>query len=403
MSDTDPVGVGIVGTGQRGAAYAWGIARTSGLRVAGLCDTNAERMESFARDCDLADVRRTTQLPELLTDEQVGAVFVAVPDKHHRHVAEAAFAAGKHVMLEKPMALSEADCRAIIAAKQQAGRVLQIGFILRCTPFYRKIKAIVDAGTLGQMTSISASENLGTSHSASYMRRWHRKSVNSGSFLLAKCCHDLDMLSWLIGSRPVRVASFGDNNFFLPGKQPSTHCSICPKQSSCPFRFDGGFVYMSAAEKANPSRYDFDLCVYNDDKDIIDNQVCILEYANAVRATFSLQLFHPEQSKRYITITGTEAHLTGNLEENLVRVQFVADGRVEEHDVSDEVAGGHAGGDQPALEAFVQAARTGTEASADLLDGLAGTVVGVAIEQARLTRQVVEIDPQQYRIDADQP
>jgi predicted dehydrogenase len=353
-------------------------------------------MESMARALDLpAETRLATELAAFLEGDAAEAVLVTVPDRYHKDVAVPCFEAGKHVMLEKPMALTADDCRAILRAHEKARRVLQIGFVLRCTPFYRRIKEVVSGGRLGQVMGIQAAEHLGLSHSSAYMRRWHRQRANSGSFLLTKCSHDLDLLSWLTGSRPSAVASFGDNNFFLPDKQPAEYCSACPVRETCPYRFDGGFVYMTDEEKADPSKCGFDRCVYTPDKDIVDNQVCILEFANGVRATFALQLFHP-RGGRSIAISGTEGFLSGWMEDHRVRVEF-NDGRPPEtHDLTAEVAGGHGGGDARFVDEFVEAVRAGTEPVTDLLAGLASTVVGAAIEEARARRKVVRIPPSHY-------
>lgn len=398
-SATDTVRIGIIGTGQRAVAFARQLAETPGVDLNVLCDTDDHRLHAFAAEHELTDRTLTTRLDEALAG--VDAVVLTVPDFAHRDVAVAAFEAGRHVMLEKPMALTVEDCKAIIRAKQKSGKVLQLGFVLRCTNFYRTVKQVVDSGKLGQIMSISAVEYLGMSHSSSFMRRWHRKSANSGSFLLTKCSHDMDLLNWLTDSRARRVASFGDNNYFLPRKQPATHCSICPEAERCRYRFNGGFVYMTPEDKADPSRNDFDLCVYNPDKDVVDNQVCILEYENEVRATFTLQLFCPPSlhSGRGLTITGSEAYLVGG---NALREQIhihYSDGReMEVIDASATNASGHGGGDAEFIAGFVRAIQTGTEPPADLNAGLASTVAGVALEQARREGRVVEIDAAAYEV-----
>ena len=393
--------IGIVGTGQRAFAYVRELRQAEDLDVTCLCDISRERLEDFAVTARLSDARLVTDVDQLLSGELVEGVIVCVPDRFHKDVAVRCFNAGKHVLLEKPMALTTADCQAIIKAMRESGRLLQIGFVLRYTPFYTRVKEVVDSGKLGQVMGIAASEHLGVDHGASYMRRWHRKRANSGSFLLAKCCHDLDMLSWLAGARVSSVASFGDNNFFLPAKRQATHCSVCHIAQSCPYRFDlhadDLFVYTTQADRRNPSRSDLDLCVYNDDKDIVDNQVCILEFENDVRATFSLQLFHPGGTERTITIIGSEGYLTGRYEDHRFQVAYSRDDRVEEYDVSGvHVEGGHLGGDRRLVRDFAAALRGEVPPRADWRDALAGDVVGIAMERARETRTVVTVDPGDY-------
>ncbi len=400
MKSKDNIRFGIVGTGMRGEAFVQLVSQQSGGEVTCVCDTNPTRLEAFANKHfdDNAAVVKTTELSKMLSGDLIDVAIITVPDRFHKDVAISCLDAGKHIMLEKPMALSVDDCRAIISAKHRAGKILQIGFVFRFSPFFRKIKELLEAGTIGQLMSISACEYLGVSHSASYMRRWHRKHANSGSFMLAKCSHDSDLLHWLTGSYTSRVSSFGDTNFLLPEKAPATHCSKCPQAETCPYRFDGGFVYMTPADQADPSANDFDLCVFNDDKDLVDNQVSILEFANGVRATFSLQLFHPEESKRYVTFTGTDGFITGCMQDHLVKLQNNRDDQVEQFDVTPADTSGHGGSDRKLVSDMVELIRSGQNLDDSLRDGMASTVVALAIEQARSTGQVVNIDPSEYEI-----
>ncbi len=403
MKSKEAIRFGIVGTGHRGEAFARLVSQQSGAEVTCVCDTNPARLDAFSSKCfdDDSDVLKTINLDEMLSGDLIDVAMITVPDRFHKDVAIKCLDAGKHIMLEKPMALTVDDCRAIISAKQRAGKILQIGFVFRFSPFFRKIKELLAAGTIGQLISISACEYLGVSHSSSYMRRWHRKRENSGSFMLAKCSHDIDLLHWLTGSYTSRVSSFGDTNFLLPSKAPATHCSKCPQAETCPYRFDGGFVYMTPADQADPSANNFDLCIFNDDKDIVDNQVSILEFANGIRATFSLQLFHPDQSKRYVTLTGTEGFITGCMQDHIVKLQYNCDDRIEEFDVTPADTSGHGGSDRKLVSDMVEFVRRDQNLDDSLRDGMASTVVALAIERARSRGEVVNIEPSEYEIEAD--
>ncbi len=405
MEEMGRVRIAIIGTGQRARAFAMMVSRFNTIELTALCDIDAERLESFAahREFFNAETEREFEPPKLYTDfdkllgdDVCDAVIITVPDSAHREVAEKAFNAGKHCMLEKPMALTAEDCHAIIKAKEKSGCILQMGFVLRCTPFYRKIKEIVDSGKLGQIMSIDACEYLNVSHSVSYMRRWHRKKVNSGSFLLAKCSHDLDLLAWLANSHPVKVASFGGNNFFLPSKQPETHCSKCPDKKVCPYEFtrqSDNFIFIDDRAHKDPLKYNLDLCVYNDDKDIVDNQVVIIEFENKIRAQFSLQCFYPgDLSERMIRINGSAAYLEAKFTKNIIEVTK-QEKKKEIIDLNEEVSmnDGHGGGDKPFLEEFIACIINKKEPVADLHAGLNSNLLAMAIDQAMLTGQVIQL------------
>ena len=387
----------IIGVGQRGYGYVSTITKYApGAKITALCDISPERLDEFAVTAGVDAIPRFYNVDDLLANGDFNAAIITVPDRFHCEVAVACLKAGKHIMLEKPMALTAADCRTIIATAKAYNRIIQIGFVLRFLPLYRKVREIVSSGELGDILNISASECLGVMHGASYMRRWHRKCENSGSFMLAKCSHDIDILSAIAGSRITRVASFGSCRYFTPDKRKYDFCSACP-DSSCRFRFGREMVQMTEAEKADPSRNKFDLCVYNDDKDIVDHQITLMEFENGIKCDFTLNLFAPV-AKRTIAVFGSNGYLHGDTATREILLTY-SDGRpARTVSYAETNASGHGGSDLDFLREFVHGVETGSKPEADLMAGLASTVAGVAIEQARLSGQVVNIKPEDYRL-----
>ena len=388
--------IALIGVGQRGYGYIGTITKYApAAKITALCDTSAERLDEFAATAGL-DVPKFYKLDDLIAHGDFNVAIITVPDPFHCEVAVACLKAGKHIMLEKPMALNAADCRKIIATAQEYNRIIQVGFVLRFHPLYRAVREIVASGELGNILNISASECLGVMHGASYMRRWHRKSANSGSFMLAKCSHDIDILSAVAGARISRVASFGSCRFFTPDKLKHNFCSECP-DTSCRFRFGGEMVQMTAQEKAAPSAKKFDLCVYNDDKDLVDHQITLMEFENGIKCDFTLNLFAPV-AKRTIAVFGTNGYLHGDTATQEILLTY-SDGRpARTVSCAETNASGHGGSDLDFLLEFVHCVETGSKPEADLMAGLASTVAGVAIEQARLSGQVINIKPEDYRL-----
>lgn len=388
--------IAIVGTGQRAEAFINLIYNSSQTELAALCDQNPQRLKDFSKKYECSDKMQYTSLEQMLKEAEFDALIITVPDFQHAETAIKALQNGKHILLEKPMALTVEQCRNIFAAQKVSGKIIQLGFVLREHPMYKKIKEIINTGTLGQILSINATEDIGVMHGASYMRRWHRKSVNCGSFILAKCSHDLDLLSWFAAAYPKRVASFGSNDFFSPEKQKYQHCSQCP-DLSCRFRFKEEFVYLSKPERNAPSKYGFDLCVYNSDKDIVDNQVIILEYANGIKATFSLNLF-AGTPRRTIQITAANAYLSGDTSTN--EIQIIRSDGGENKNISCTAknnGSGHGGSDKLFFDNFIDSIRNGVKPCSDFYSGLVTTVIGTAIEKARLGKRVVEISASEYK------
>lgn len=385
----------VIGVGQRGYAYVSMLKNHPQVELVALCDTSAERVNCFAAELGCSHVPCFYSVDELLAGGKFDAVIITTPDFTHKECAVKCFEAGKHVMLEKPMAPTVAESREIIAAAQRSKKMLQIGFVLRCHPVFKGVKKELESGTIGELLSINCSESLRVMHGASYMRRWHRKSGNSGGFLLAKCSHDLDLMSDFTGSLPVKVASFGGVNFFTPDKQKAPVCSKCPDQE-CRFRFKGEMVRMTPEEKAAPAEKSFDLCVFNADKDVVDNQQVLLEYANGVRGTFSLNLFAPVP-KREWRLVGTLGYIDADTAKKEYTVTF-SDGRegFTRHCEADNTSA-HDGSDMIFLNEFVDNILSGKAPEADAFAGLSSTVIGNAADKARLTGSVVDISLEEYK------
>lgn len=391
--------IAVIGVGQRGYAAVNLIKKSFSERaqLTALCDTAPERVDEFAAQLGVEDIPRFYTVDDLIAKGDFDAAIITVPDFAHRDCAIAVLNAGKHIMLEKPMALTAADCRDIIRAAERNDRIIQIGFVLRFHPVYMTAKKILASGEIGKVLNISASECLGVMHGASYMRRWHRKNANSGSFMLTKCSHDIDILSQVAGSRVARVCSFGSTDYFTPDKLKYEYCSECP-DTSCRFRFGGEMVRMTDQEKAAPSVKRFDLCVYNDDKDVVDHQNTLMEFENGIKCDFSLNLFAPV-AKRTLTVYGTDGYLFADTTADTIQLHF-SDGRESRvepcHKTNDS---GHDGSDYGFMSDFIDCVTTGRKPTSDTASGLASTVVGCAIEKSRRSGQVVNIDPREYETD----
>ncbi len=389
--------IAVIGVGQRGCHYAAMLAKHPQVELAAMCDKSPERLQVFAKELELEGVPLFYDLEELFAHAQFDAAVITVPDFEHCSTAVACCSHGKHIMLEKPMAPTAAECRRIIQASQDNNTIIQIGFVLRNHPIFSRVIEIARSGALGQILNIASAENISVMHGASYMRRWHRKVANSGGFLLAKCSHDIDIIATAANSHVKRVAAFGSLDHFTHDKQKYEYCSECPDQS-CRYRFGGDFVRMTEVEKSAPAQKKFDLCVYNNDKDIVDHEVAIMDFANGIKASFSLNLF-AEVPKRTINICGTEGILYADTAEECIHIHYSNGKSYEKIKCKPQDASGHGGSDKGFLNDFVDSVLNHTAPAADYMAGLASTVIGNAIEKAMQSGKVVEIAPQEYQLE----
>jgi predicted dehydrogenase len=188
------VTVSIVGAGFMGSAHAANYAALGGrVRVKTVCSRSLERAARVARTVAAEPI---ADLDAAVGDPEVEAVDVCVPTPLHREVAEAAFAAGKHVFLEKPIALTLADADAIVAAAERAGRLLQVGLVLRFWPEYVELARLVAGGELGRPLTVSA---LRLSPPADWAD-WFADRAQSGGVPVDLMVHDFDQANRLLGT-----------------------------------------------------------------------------------------------------------------------------------------------------------------------------------------------------------
>ncbi|GAB4459416.1 MAG: Gfo/Idh/MocA family oxidoreductase [Armatimonadaceae bacterium] len=191
MAETE-LKVGIVGAGHIAAVHARHLARVSGVRLVAVADTHRERAEVLATSYGAASYEGADPM---LRDQAVDAVVVCVPTESHAEITEAALAAGKHVLCEKPMALTVADCDRMIAA-QKAESVLAVGQVVRFFPEYANAKRLVESGAVGAPAAVRLRRNVSGKHSS---KDWYSDPKRGGGVIFDLLVHELDWLLWCFG------------------------------------------------------------------------------------------------------------------------------------------------------------------------------------------------------------
>lgn len=378
--------------GARGRSFIKRLASLAEVEIAWLVDVSADRLDMALALTGERSPRVTRETAEALADPALAAVLIATPDHLHAEQAIAAFAAGKHVFLEKPMAATLADGRAVLSARARAGRVLRLGYVLREAPFFRSVRQAITEGRVGRVLSVRLADDLSVVHGASYRRRWHRRSAASGGLMVHKGCHDLDLICWLLASRPTRVASFGAADLFARAP-PAPFCSICPERGVCPYVDTGAYEARTPAEAADPTAHGLDVCVFGDDSDIVDRQVVAFEMASGAQGVFSLAMGNPGRSDRTFTLIGDAGRIDGRFGEGSWTLTPIH-GQPFAWSAGPDSKSGHAGGDEGVLRAFLRAcaAEGPVPWSGDTdEDALRGLAFALAAETARKTGRVVAL------------
>jgi myo-inositol 2-dehydrogenase/D-chiro-inositol 1-dehydrogenase/scyllo-inositol 2-dehydrogenase (NAD+) len=189
----------VIGTGRAGLVHAANIKHhIKQAELAALCDSNPEELARVGRE--LSVERQYPDYREALRDPEVEAVVIATPAFLHREIACEAAARGKHVFLEKPMALSVAECNAINDAVAQARVTLQIGFMRRFDAAFLEAKQLLDSGEIGRVMIIKS-----TGRGPGLPPQWIYDVRKSNGILAEVNSHDFDSVRWLVGSDIVRV------------------------------------------------------------------------------------------------------------------------------------------------------------------------------------------------------
>ncbi len=418
-----PLTVALVGLGHRGNGYArYAAKHPDKMKIVAAAEPNRLRLDSARERYDLAPDACFDGYESLAAAPKLAdAVINSTMDKMHHASAISLIRAGYHMLLEKPIAESEQEVREILEAAENAGRTVIICHVLRYAPFYQTLKKLVADGRIGEIVSLRTSEHVSYHHmAAAYVRGRWRKEADSTPMLLAKCCHDLDLLAWLMsGHEPVKAASFGSLKQFRPEHAPAGSAERCLEgcriESTCPYSARLNYVVQNhwgtyaweaienlddptTEQKLQSLRKDnpYGRCVWHCDNDVVDHQNVIVEFDNGAIASHEM-FCATARPTRQVHVIGSAGEIEGDMEAGRItlRKPELAAGRgyaQEEIDIGVR-NDGHGGGDERLVADFV-AVLQGHRASqgvTHIVDSLTGHRMVFAAEESRRTGRVVEL------------
>jgi predicted dehydrogenase len=408
-----PIGVAVLGAGQRGAGFGRHLEASPELaKVAAVAEPRKDYREAFAKAHGLPKDRVFKDWKEFLAKPKVcDAVVVATMDREHAEPAVKALEKGYHLFLEKPMASSLEDCRRIESAQRRSGRMAAVCHSMRYHKVYRRIRELTQSGAIGDLVSMDQIEQVAFWHYAhSFVRGNWAKEAFSSPMLLSKSCHDIDYLAYLSGRKCLRVSSFGNLKYFRPENAPkgaAKRCTdSCPLESSCAYSALKLYVHADREEwPGSVPSADHSLeahleavrtgpygrCVWHCDNDVVDHQVVALEYEGGITATFTMSAFTQELGRK-VTLHGTEGDLFYDEAQGALTLRHFAGNDIERMELGQE-SGGHGGGDARALRGWLEAIRSGDRKSilTDAQESLRTHTIVFAAEKARLEKKVVEL------------
>jgi len=246
----NPIDAIMIGAGQRGADVygAYALRNPEQIRFVAVAEPNPERRQRFAKQHEITPDSQFESWEQLVELPQFGqAAFICTQDQLHTAPTLAALHAGYDVLLEKPMATTAEECRQLVDVAEETGRQLHICHVLRFTKHFTKMREIIQSGELGEIVNVSYRENVSWWHMAhSFVRGNWCKKENSAPMILAKCCHDLDILIWMMGQTCEHLSSVGNLMHYRPANAPEgapKYClDGCPAENTCPYY--APFIYV---------------------------------------------------------------------------------------------------------------------------------------------------------------
>lgn len=372
----DRVGIGLIGCGGMGMSVVRKLlALDEPLEVRGIFDPDERSikraLEEIATGPCIFD-----SFGELVSSPEIEWVMIASWNCFHKEQTVASLEAGKHVFCQKPLATTLEDVKSMFDAWRKADRMFNLGFSLRYSNHYRRIRSLIEEGVVGDLISFEFNETLDFNHGGYIMGDWRRLQKNAGTHLLEKCCHDIDLANWMVGSRVRRVASFGGLNFFTKENQHHIERIGRSREGKEAYSTWRGLV------KQNP---------FTSHKDICDNQVVIIEYENGVRATFHTNC-HAAIPERRMYVLGTEGAIRADLGTGLIESKRIGF-ETEKGEESSSAPGGHGGGDEILVKELAESMLKGVTPTVGMEEGLQAAVTCFAIDQAADRGEVVDLGP----------
>lgn len=411
------------GAGGRGT-FAYGpyaLAHPAELKFVAVAEPNPARRARFAEAHNIPLERQFGSWEDVLVRERMAdAIFNMTQDQMHYVSTLAALTAGYDILLEKPMTSTLAETVHLVQVAEQRHRLLQICHVLRYTPFFSTLHDILASGQLGEIITVEHRENVVYWHMAhSFVRGNWRNMGESSPMILAKCCHDLDILSWNMGRRVERLHSFGSLVHFRSENAPegaTMRCTDgCPAAEQCPF--DARRIYLDMSKEGWPVTAitdDLSLagrqqalelgpygrCVYRCDNDVVDHQTVNMEFAGGVSVVLCMH-GHSYEESRTMRYDGTRATLRGKFD--------YKNGSIEIHDHLTNrcknieipaAESGHGGGDFGIVRSFVRAIRGQAKVLTTARESLESHLLAFAAEESRQKGAVVNMG--EFRRRAEQ-
>lgn len=403
----------IVGFGSRGQLFARLMRDMDDVRLKAIAEPGEHLREHAQESFGVAKEMCFESADAFFAQGKIcDAAFICTQDAQHCEMALKTLELGYDICLEKPAAVTIEECELIRDRANALGRKVMLTHVLRYAPFYNQIKKLVLKGTFGDVVNLDLTENIAYWHFAlSYVRGPWRDMGKSTPTIIAKCCHDLDLIQWLMDKRCTRVSSYGKLYYFNAAHAPegsAEFCVDCDKRTreNCPYdsykvypeRMAMGVVGGTARLKGRDifevidNREDIiTRCIFHCDNDAVDHQIVNLDFEDGATAHLTMTAFS-EDCHRTIALHGTKGEVFGDMEEGKLYVnvfgkeRYVIDVNQAGNEDAVNLKDGHGGGDYYLLKDFIDYLTVCSESMTrtTVEQSVASHIIGFKAEESRL-------------------
>lgn len=420
--------VAIIGVGSRGA-FTYGKLmeeQTKNFKVVSLCDIRKEALETYKPIFKVKDKDCFLDENEFFKEKRADVLVVATQDRDHVRMAIKGLKLGYDILLEKPISPVRSELLKLLKVQKETGRKVLVCHVLRYAPAYKLVKKLIDEGEIGQLIKMESIERVAYWHEAhSFVRgNWHVEKDTS-PMIMAKCCHDLDIIQWFVNSKCKTVYSTGGLTFFKEENQPkgaADRCQKCKYIKTCPYSAELQYP-VRFKEQNNKQGWPFNVlvpdkkpftqadlrkayensyygqCVFKCNNDVVDHQQVEMVFENGVTASHTMTAFTAPSGRRF-NIHGTYGEIIFNEAEDVVRLYkynglskpFIKEWKISKMTEFKETKGfGHGGGDAMMIKKFYNILEGKVEADTALDKSIESHLIALAAEKSRKKNKVVKL------------
>ena len=402
--------VAILGCGSRGADSYGNIINSwkDKFDIVALCDLVKEKLERFQERFEVSKDNCFLDANEFLSKKRADLIIIATQDQDHVPQCIKALELGYDVLLEKPITDRLEECEKLLAAQKKYGGKVMVCHVLRYAPAFVKVKELLNENNIGKLVSIQAIEQVHYWHQAhSYVRgNWRRKEETS-PMILAKCCHDLDLIQYYANSNCVSVSSLGDLTYFKEENAPhdcAKRCLECKYVETCPYsakriyvdrwkethdNWPTGIITVKRPlteevilEALKDGQYG--RCVFYCDNNVVDHQIVQMNFSNGVKASLTMMGFTGKGGRIYKFYgTNGEVDLDEENQEILIK-RFGKEVEAIPFTSICTVEGGHGGGDAGLITALYNMLVSNDNPETSLEASIESHLIGINAERSRL-------------------